>query len=1074
MANKFGGCGEVKMTVRANRNQQHLYAALTLRERLTYAHASDAATSLSKAAEVVGRWKAQPPFSSRDNFETRLQQDGLTEDGLLRVLTDSAQMAERCAGNPPAWLRDLNELYSSDDSEDGLEFQNRSGVDNFAYVVSPLMRDARRRLLESLRDLPEDGLIDPSLVESLFLPSLFAVLRRPLRGVMVLELNVARLRGTLKGESPQERFRHFCETLRDPEARRSLLREYPVLFRALHTKANAWVNNSVELLSRLHKDFGLISREFSEGNELGSITGIAMGLGDEHRGGKSVATIQFSSGLKLVYKPRSLAVDLHFHELLRWLQQAGFDLPLHVPKIADRESYGWSEFVEHAGCSRREEVERYYRRLGAYLAVFYALRAADMHNENIIAHGEYPVPVDLETLFHPDVEVQDDPAVQVANSSVMRVLLLPTALGSKTMEPIDISALAASDDQLYPAGSFGMVEAEGTDEMRLAYDRPMPMAASQSRPKLLEQGVNVQEFLPEFEMGFEQVYRLLESHRDELLSPNGLLDRFADDEVRFVARPTRLYAALLDRSYHPDSLRDAIEREQLFDSLWRHASDLPVYRKLIPAERTDLHNGDVPVFGSHPGSQGLWTSHGELIPDIFERPALERVRAGVARLGSEDLARQIYFIRLSINSVGKRAPTVRRTPKAPTCSRDPLDLARVAGDFLCEQVYESDRYANWIGLNLIGSREVAWSLESLAPDFYEGTIGIAFFLGYLGVLAGEGRYSEVANKCIDLARALLERRRRMGLPTRSVGAFTGEGGTIYALTHLAVLWRGYALLDEANTLACELEPFIENDSMLDVVGGSAGFIAVLKALNTVRPDDRLLPIAIRCGEKLLREQKPQSIGSAWKTRTESTAPLTGFSHGAAGMAWALLKLAEWSGEKRFRLGAESAIRYERGTFLAAQSNWPDYRAGLERNDASVAWCHGAPGIGLARLDSSLALEDLKAREEIRVALTRTAESSFGRDYCLCHGDFGNLDILLTAVERTDRCWWSEHGERLFRETLARIEEDGVLRAEWCAANPLGLMTGLAGIGYGLLRIAYPDKVPSVLTLQAPPKSGPLG
>ncbi|MBW4699013.1 MAG: hypothetical protein KME03_14150 [Aphanocapsa lilacina HA4352-LM1] len=31
----------------------------------------------------------------------------------------------------------------------------------------------------------------------------------------------------------------------------------------------------------------------------------------------------------------------------------------------------------------------------------------------------------------------------------------------------------------------------------------------------------------------------------------------------------------------------------------------------------------------------------------------------------------------------------------------------------------------------------------------------------------------------------------------------------------------------------------------------------------------------------------------------------------------------------------------------------------------------------------------------------------------------------------------------------------------------GLMNGLAGIGYGLLRMAVPNYVPSILTLEAP-------
>ena len=44
--------------------------------------------------------------------------------------------------------------------------------------------------------------------------------------------------------------------------------------------------------------------------------------------------------------------------------------------------------------------------------------------------------------------------------------------------------------------------------------------------------------------------------------------------------------------------------------------------------------------------------------------------------------------------------------------------------------------------------------------------------------------------------------------------------------------------------------------------------------------------------------------------------------------------------------------------------------------------------------------------------------------------------------------------------------------EYPCGTPLGvdspgLMTGLAGIGYGLLRLAEPARVPSVLTLEPP-------
>ena len=115
----------------------------------------------------------------------------------------------------------------------------------------------------------------------------------------------------------------------------------------------------------------------------------------------------------------------------------------------------------------------------------------------------------------------------------------------------------------------------------------------------------------------------------------------------------------------------------------------------------------------------------------------------------------------------------------------------------------------------------------------------------------------------------------------------------------------------------------------------------------------------------------------------SSQPLTGFSHGAAGIAWALLKLAAWSGQARFRESAESAIAYERSTFVAEEANWPDYRAFPGEDQSAlrfmVAWCHGAAGIGLARTDSLHYMDDRETREEIRIALGKTVKSDFGRE-----------------------------------------------------------------------------------------------
>jgi type 2 lantibiotic biosynthesis protein LanM len=479
----------------------------------------------------------------------------------------------------------------------------------------------------------------------------------------------------------------------------------------------------------------------------------------------------------------------------------------------------------------------------------------------------------------------------------------------------------------------------------------------------------------------------------------------------------------------------------------------------------------VPIFTSRPNSRDLWTSEGERIPEVFEQSAMALVRKGLNRLGEEDLARQVGFIRTAIASAGEGAlsrdyaPATRRRPLVE--QREAIDLARAVGDTLCRDALENEFCASWIGLTPVGARERSTSLQPLDLPLYNGLSGCLLFLAYLAAVTRDKSYERIARKTLTLVRRLLDRGRAGGVPVRSLGAFTGLGGVIYTLTHLAVLWEEASLIDEAKALAADVPALIEADKALDVIGGSAGAIVGLEVLNRISASDQLLNAAVICGERLLQQQRPQGRGTGWQTAIDSSRPLTGFSHGAAGIAWALLKLAAWSRDARFRESAESAIAYERSTFVAEEANWPDYRSWPGEDPSAlrfmIAWCHGAPGIGLARIDSLQYIDDRQTREEIRIALNKTAESDFGMNHCLCHGDLGNLDILLYAAQRMDDSWWRDAGSRLASETLAGIVERG-----WqTSLASAGLMVGLSGIGYGLLRLACPERIPSVLVL-APP------
>jgi len=130
----------------------------------------------------------------------------------------------------------------------------------------------------------------------------------------------------------------------------------------------------------------------------------------------------------------------------------------------------------------------------------------------------------------------------------------------------------------------------------------------------------------------------------------------------------------------------------------------------------------------------------------------------------------------------------------------------------------------------------------------------------------------------------------------------------------------------------------------------------------------------------------------------------------------------------------------------------------------TAWCHGAPGIGLSRLRMLAGESAATARWEVTQAVESTLVSGFGDNHSLCHGDLGNLDFLLQASEALSNDRWRVDGHRMIGRTLDDIEHNGWKCGIGKPIETPGLMTGLAGIGYGRLRLAEPRLVPSVLSL----------
>ncbi|MDY7228270.1 type 2 lanthipeptide synthetase LanM family protein [Hyalangium sp. s54d21] len=985
--------------------------------------------------------------------------------------------AERCAAEPE-WacaVRESLEARLPESPRLALpsHWKSKPGGEFWGFI-EPLIRRAHAKLEAGANKLLRARVHVPLSRESLgdlLMSCLPDDLLKAMLRTLVLELNVARLQEQLKGQSPQERYREFAARISTAESALALFAEYPILARQLVSYADDWCRTTLELLERLCQDWPLITRAFEEADPSGVLVGIDGGAGDKHRGRASVALLRFSTGFQLVYKPRSLAVDLHFQELLGTFNEWGFQPTFRRLRVLDRGAYGWVERIDARGCGSLAEVQRFYRRQGGYLAVLYTLRATDIHFENIIANGEHPTLVDLESVIHPVVKRNDLGAGDFLSESILQVGLLPIRIWENESSPgIDVSALGVEEGQLTPRAD-PYWSGSGTDQMRMTRKHRKFSGQGHHRPTFEGRPIPALEHVAEIVGGFEDMYRLILSRRSELLADDGPLRRFERDEIRVLLRPTVLYSLMLQESSHPDFLRDELDRERFFDKLWVQAQERAYLRRVISAEKADLRRGDIPAFMTLPGSRDLWTSTGERLPDFLAESAMSQVHARLEDLGEGDLKQQLWFIHASLailstsNVEHERSPALEPT-SAPTrhiTAERVRRLATLIGDRLCDVAMEEGDDVHWLGL--VPNRHRQYTIASLNENLYSGTSGIALFLAYLGQITGEARYTQMAHRA---CRAILQKLREQRLVVEGIGAFEGLGGIVYTLHHLAALWDQPKFLTDAQSLFRLISERIEGDERLDVMGGAAGCLLALSTLWRREPSEELRGLMLRCGERIEQRAVQTAQGTGWLTTGESNQPLTGLSHGAAGIAAALFELSAIEGTERFRKLALEGLHYERSLFSPEHGNWPDVRTESERF-ARFNWCHGAPGIGLARLRILGHEETPELRAEIEIAVRTTLAHGFGRNHSLCHGDLGNLDLLLAANASLPSLHVQGELDRLAAKIVEDIEARGARSGLPLGVETPGLMVGLSGIGLGLLRIAAPERVPSVLSL-APPSA----
>ncbi|NEQ10658.1 MAG: type 2 lantipeptide synthetase LanM, partial [Moorea sp. SIO4E2] len=784
-----------------------------------------------------------------------------------------------------------------------------------------------------------------------------------------------------------------------------------------------------------------------------------------------------------------LGIDRAYFKLLEWFNQQEVLLPFKLLTLLGRKGYGWMEYVESLSCPDEEAARRFYQRAGILLGLMYILEGVDCFYENMIACGEYPLPIDLEALMHNNFKLdrnysesyQIKPIDIIWWNSVFRIGLLPTIRLSADMKmSYDVGGLRDAGQQTLPFQCSAW-RAVNSDAMKR--DREfMKVDVNKSVPCLDGNYLHASDYTDEIVFGFKQIYRFILERGSELTTKNAPLEQFHRQKVRYILRNTKFYTSLLRSLLEPAYLRDGVLRSMEIDIVSRMSLDTgqkAIYWNLVKWETEALEQMDIPFFTLQTDSTAIDLPNGETLTGFCEKSSLDNVIDKITSLSERDLNTQVRLTEsiLRLSAISGKHTTTKNSKKQPEIDAGEVlsppeliaEAKAIAEELKALAIYADDGSATWIAPQLQADRYI---LQPLRLDLYQGVAGQLLFLAALEQVTRDGGYRELIQAA---ARPLKDAIAKTPMSTLvkngySIGGYTGIGSLVYAFTRISEFLDEPTWLEDASSAASLISPnWITLDKNLDVLGGAAGAILSLLTLYQKNHDSTLLETAFCCGEHLLVSCTNNSQGfKGW--HKIGTNFVTGFAHGAAGIAYALLRLYEVTDDRRFRDAAQDAITYEQSIFDEIAGNWPDFRDAMETNSNKrfmTAWCNGAPGIGLARIGGLSVFNTAQIEKEIDVALETTRQfTRQGKDH-LCCGNFGRVEVLIVASQTFSQADLSQVATQQASSIVRRAQRRGSyhLFDKFLPGifHP-AFFQGTSGIGYQLLRLTYPDLLPSVLIL----------
>lgn len=753
-------------------------------------------------------------------------------------------------------------------------------------------------------------------------------------------------------------------------------------------------------------------------------------VGDMHN---ELAVVKVNlTGRSLFYKPH-LDNYIVYNEILQLLNsKLPANLKQRQVKSFVSSDHSWLEEVKRNSLLK-ENIHNYFSRMGGLIAIAYSLNMTDLHFENIISDGEYPVILDMETICGTTINNNEflfTMAQKEVNNKIFDSVLNTGLLPMKGLGSIfggDVSGMMGGEF----TKSFNRIVDNNKDTIhfekkieRLTNMNHLPYYIRNNKEILIK---NSPDYLTNIVYGFNSTYDYIQVLKNEIIT---IIKKYEFLTCRVIFRQTAHYSLMLEVLNSPIYQNS---KENVLSKLSYSA-----YSKgVLESEKKQLLGGNIPIFKQRFNSINIFDSASTV--QISSLSPIDNLEIKLSSLSRTDRQFQEKLIRFSLQGNIELYLNPQINLRSSTQNLESNELITRSINDIKQKIIDnslvaSDGTINWFNVSVGDYDEL--ELEIMDDTIYKGIAGIklAFLLSSRNFgMSSDKVILDRINKSLSFSDYTLNRE------SFYEGTFGSQLPSYKEISKedLQNPKQWDALLGASSTIIGIYQNFKINPTFKEIIEQYADYLVISLQKNSIN-------------------------GYSWFDEEHQDLVNVSFAHGNSGCMTALLISYALLGKSEYLDTFQKAWESEQKFMI--DCGWEDTRNTDRLSSAN--WCHGSTGTLTSRLlwfklNKKFNILNEHDIQRVYLEIDHSVNDIIDKglsinNFSLCHGIMGNL----IALNEYSLAFSNQKIQQLVQSTLISLCSVGMKKDWLCGVNDLfynnGLMTGLAGILYGIIKIYYDD------------------